>query len=332
MAAKPSDPVSVDTEDDIREEVDNPIERLKLLSENDEDLARFLDAIEITSPREREMLREIARTRPLAEPDQFPVAHRNMAEALESLARHGYYGTTGGGSGTGPLRGRDRLGRPTGRPLPRRVAHQERLRPASEPLWTTGDPGDPRHPGAPRASPGADGRRPHGRGARDEGAGSAGVPARRCRDPARRVARADHRDPLGARWVAAAIDRHRGDAHRARGILGHPARRGARVAAHPPRHPGPVERRCGGRSAGAANRRRTRRAPSSSSPSASPSAAGSSSRSSWRSASRPNRATRIDSAPWRNYWNRPLGSKLHHPAERGAPARDARALAADLRR
>ena len=103
MAAKPSDPVSVDTEGDILEEVDNPIERLKLLSENDEDLSRFLDAIEITSPREREMLREIARTRPLAEPDQFPVAHRNMAEALESLARHGYYGTTAG-KGTGPLR------------------------------------------------------------------------------------------------------------------------------------------------------------------------------------------------------------------------------------
>jgi hypothetical protein len=85
------------------EEIDNPIERLKLLSGNDEEIANFLDSIEVTSKREREMLREIARTRPLARPDLFPQAHRNMVEALESLARHGYKGTTAG-SGTGPLR------------------------------------------------------------------------------------------------------------------------------------------------------------------------------------------------------------------------------------
>jgi hypothetical protein len=85
------------------DDIDNPIERLKLLSENDEGLAKYLDAIEVTSPREREMMREISRTRPLARPDRFPQAHRNMAEALESLARHGYHGTQAGKS-AGPLR------------------------------------------------------------------------------------------------------------------------------------------------------------------------------------------------------------------------------------
>jgi hypothetical protein len=86
------------------EEIDNPIERLKLLAENDEGLAEYLDAIEVTSPREREMMLEISRTRPLARPDLFPQAHRNMAEALESLARHGYHGTVAA-QRAGPLRG-----------------------------------------------------------------------------------------------------------------------------------------------------------------------------------------------------------------------------------
>jgi plasmid stabilization system protein ParE len=90
-------------EEGLLEDIANPIERLKLLSEDDEGLAQYLDAIEVTTPREREMMREISRTRPLAQPDRFPQAHRNMAEALESLARHGYHGTTAG-RGTGPLR------------------------------------------------------------------------------------------------------------------------------------------------------------------------------------------------------------------------------------
>ena len=85
------------------EGIDNPIERLKLLAGNDEEIAQYLDTIEVTSPREREMLREIARTQPLAHPEQFPQAHRNMVEALESLARHGYHGTRAATS-AGPLR------------------------------------------------------------------------------------------------------------------------------------------------------------------------------------------------------------------------------------
>jgi plasmid stabilization system protein ParE len=82
---------------------DNPLERLKLLGGDDAEIARFLDSIEVTSPREREMLYEISRTTPLANVELFPQAHRNMAEALESLARHGYHGTRAG-QRLGPLR------------------------------------------------------------------------------------------------------------------------------------------------------------------------------------------------------------------------------------
>ena len=93
----------------LLEEIDNPIERLKLLSGNEDEIAKYLDAIEVTSDREREMMHEISRTRPLAQPELFPQAHRNMVEALESLARHGYKGTVAGAR-TGPLRGAIRWG------------------------------------------------------------------------------------------------------------------------------------------------------------------------------------------------------------------------------
>jgi hypothetical protein len=88
---------------DTLEEIDNPIERLKLLRDNEDEIAKYLDAMEVRSPREREMLHEISRTRPLAYPELFPQAHRNMVESLESLARHGYHGT-GAGKRLGPLR------------------------------------------------------------------------------------------------------------------------------------------------------------------------------------------------------------------------------------
>jgi hypothetical protein len=85
------------------EEIDNPIERLKLLGGSDDEIAKYLDALEVTSPRERELLYEISRTRPLASLEKFPQAHRNLVEALESLVRHGYHGT-GAGQRLGPLR------------------------------------------------------------------------------------------------------------------------------------------------------------------------------------------------------------------------------------
>jgi hypothetical protein len=96
-------------QEELLEEIDNPIERLKLLSGNEDEIAKYLDAIEVTSPREREMMHEISRTQPLARPDAFPQAHRNMVEALESLARHGYHGTSAGQS-AGPLRAAIRWG------------------------------------------------------------------------------------------------------------------------------------------------------------------------------------------------------------------------------
>jgi hypothetical protein len=98
-----TEPSATRERDATLEGVDNPIERLKLLAGNDDEIAQYLERIEVTSPREREMLREIARTRPLADLDRFPPAHRNMIEALESLARHGYHGT-GAARRAGPLR------------------------------------------------------------------------------------------------------------------------------------------------------------------------------------------------------------------------------------
>jgi hypothetical protein len=92
MAGEQTQPPQADRLD----EIDNPIERLKLLGEDEDAIRRYLDAIEVTSPREREMLHEISRTRPLAHLDGFPEAHRNMVESLESLARHGYHGTAAG--------------------------------------------------------------------------------------------------------------------------------------------------------------------------------------------------------------------------------------------
>jgi hypothetical protein len=67
------------------EEIDNPLERLKLLGENEEAIGRYLDAIEVTSPREREMLHEISRTRPLARPDRFPEGHAGLVLEVQAF-------------------------------------------------------------------------------------------------------------------------------------------------------------------------------------------------------------------------------------------------------
>ena len=83
--------------------IDNPIERLELLAGDDEAVGRYLDELEITSPREREMLHELARTASLAKPHAFFPAHRRVVTALESLGRHGYHGSRAA-AGLGPLR------------------------------------------------------------------------------------------------------------------------------------------------------------------------------------------------------------------------------------
>jgi hypothetical protein len=75
------------------EEYDNPLERLELLAGDDEAIASFLDEIDVHSPREREMLGELARTSTLARPERFNADHQRAVAALESLRRHGYHGS-----------------------------------------------------------------------------------------------------------------------------------------------------------------------------------------------------------------------------------------------
>jgi hypothetical protein len=59
-------------------------------------IADYLDDLDVRGPREREMLGELARTTPLADPEGFAAAHPRAIAALESLARHGYYGSRAG--------------------------------------------------------------------------------------------------------------------------------------------------------------------------------------------------------------------------------------------
>jgi hypothetical protein len=77
---------------DLEERYDNPLERLQLLGSDDDAIAAFLDEIDVRSPRDREMLRELARHGPLARPDRFDADHRRVLVALESLRRHGHHG------------------------------------------------------------------------------------------------------------------------------------------------------------------------------------------------------------------------------------------------
>jgi hypothetical protein len=87
----------------IGEALDNPLERLRLLSGDDDAISTFLDELDVSSPREREMLAELARPSALARPERFDADHRRAIEALESLRRHGFHGSQAG-RGRGPLR------------------------------------------------------------------------------------------------------------------------------------------------------------------------------------------------------------------------------------
>ena len=89
----PSHPPVGPTEE-LDELYDNPLERLQLLGGDDAAIAAFLDEIDVRSPRDREMLRELARPSPLARPDRFESDHRRVLVALESLRRHGHHGAT----------------------------------------------------------------------------------------------------------------------------------------------------------------------------------------------------------------------------------------------
>ena len=80
----------------------NALERLQLLSGDDAAIEAFLDEIDVTSPRAREMLVELARRTTLARPERFFNDHRRAVAALESLRRHGFRGSRAA-SGLGPL-------------------------------------------------------------------------------------------------------------------------------------------------------------------------------------------------------------------------------------
>jgi hypothetical protein len=86
-----------------RDPADGLLERLELLGEDDEAIAAFLDSIEVRSPREREMLAELARRKPLADRAAFRAAHARLVGALEALGRHGYHSSSAGRR-LGPLR------------------------------------------------------------------------------------------------------------------------------------------------------------------------------------------------------------------------------------
>lgn len=80
----------------------NPLERLELLSGDDAAIEAFLDDLDVTSPRAREMLAELARTTTIARPERFVLDHRRVIAALESLRRHGYRGSRAA-PGLGPI-------------------------------------------------------------------------------------------------------------------------------------------------------------------------------------------------------------------------------------
>jgi hypothetical protein len=84
--------MSEPTVEHLEEQYDSPLERLQLLGEDDAAIAAFLDEIDVRSARDREMLRELARSSSLARPDRFESDHRRVLVGLESLRRHGHQG------------------------------------------------------------------------------------------------------------------------------------------------------------------------------------------------------------------------------------------------
>ena len=97
MSDAPATPSGERSEkEELAELYDNPLERLQLIGGDDDAIAAFLDELDVRGPREREMLRELARTSPLARLDRFDADHRRVLVALESLRRHGYHGASAG--------------------------------------------------------------------------------------------------------------------------------------------------------------------------------------------------------------------------------------------
>ena len=95
-------PLREATADALDELYDNPLERLQLLAGDDTAIAAFLDEIDVRSPREREMLEELARPAVLARPERLDADHRRVVAAVESLRRHGHHGSRAGAK-LGPM-------------------------------------------------------------------------------------------------------------------------------------------------------------------------------------------------------------------------------------
>jgi hypothetical protein len=74
----------------VFDDVDAWLNRVQVVDESDDEVANFLDTLDLHGPQEREMLEELARKAPLARPGDFPTAHRRSVAALETLGRHGY--------------------------------------------------------------------------------------------------------------------------------------------------------------------------------------------------------------------------------------------------
>jgi hypothetical protein len=74
----------------VFDQVDEWLDRVQIVDEGDDAVARFLETLDLRGPQEREMLTELAHRAALAKPDEFPAAHRRTVAALETLGRHGY--------------------------------------------------------------------------------------------------------------------------------------------------------------------------------------------------------------------------------------------------
>jgi hypothetical protein len=122
----------------LEEQYDNPLERLQLLGSDDEAIAAFLDEIDVRGPRDRELLRELARSSSLARSDRFEADHRRLLVGLESLRRHGHHGARAAES-LGVLRTPNPLPDRARRPLRRRVVRQERVDESAQPLLDARD-------------------------------------------------------------------------------------------------------------------------------------------------------------------------------------------------
>src|SRR5262245_4070666 len=72
------------------DQVDGWLARVQIVDANEDEVASFLDSLDLRGPQEREMLEELARNGTLARPDEFADAHRRAVASLETLGRHGY--------------------------------------------------------------------------------------------------------------------------------------------------------------------------------------------------------------------------------------------------